>query len=51
MASSSEANITVIGSESPYDLILDMTWLVERQPWSGWRTRAVVSDTQGIRRI
>ena len=37
---------TVLGMESPYDLILGMPWLAKHQPWIDWRTRTVASSTQ-----
>ena len=36
---------TVLGMESPYDLILGMPWLAKHQSWIDWRIRTVASFT------
>ena len=38
--------LTVLGMNSPYDLILGIPWLAKHQPWIDWRTRTVASSTQ-----
>ncbi|CAI5703334.1 unnamed protein product [Peronospora effusa] len=43
---SCKKKFTVLGMESPYDLILGMPWLAKHQPWIDWRTRTVASSTQ-----
>ncbi|CAI5701232.1 unnamed protein product [Peronospora effusa] len=43
---SCKEKFTVLGMESPYDLILGMPWLTKHQPWIDWRTRTVASSTQ-----
>ena len=36
----------MLGMESPYVLILGMSWLAEYQPWIDWRTHTVAHSTQ-----
>ena len=43
---SCKEKFTVLGMESPYDLILGMPWLAKYQPWIDWRTRTVANSTQ-----
>ena len=43
---SCKKKFTVLGMESPYDLILGMPWLAKYQPWIDWRTRTVANSTQ-----
>ena len=43
---SCKENFTVLGMESPYDLILGMPWLVKHQPWIDWRTCTVARSKQ-----
>ena len=43
---SCKEKFTVLGMESPYDLILGMPWLAKYQSWLDWRTRTFANSTQ-----
>ncbi|CAI5710086.1 unnamed protein product [Peronospora effusa] len=43
---SCKEKFTVLGMESPYELILGMPWLARHQPWIDWRARTVAISTR-----